>query len=170
MQRPRFTIRAILWSIVVCAVVFAWAREQGNVWNAYASLRDRRLFLLACLLAPWALARWFGPPIRGRRPRSFARIVLGVTIPVLFSLGWAYQRATREIEDLGREFPYPDDAILALARWYDVRHPTPPGFINLHGGFPCVEAMLFGLILTLAPFTGALFGLMLSRRGDHHEP
>jgi hypothetical protein len=129
-----------------------------------------------CLVTPIVVARVFGPSVRGRRWRFAALGLLAIVLTVSLYLAWGQYRAMHVFEsrlELDRGFPYPDRAINALERWFNVRRPVGPGMLKMHGEYPTVGFILGMLALGFTSLSGFLLGLLsksLSARLSRSNP
>jgi hypothetical protein len=115
-----------------------------------------------CLLSGAVYARLAGGAAKGPTVRSllFASMVWAYLVALY--LMWAHYRVKRgSWSDLVHGFPYPDLAINALAHWYDVRNPAPPGMLKMHGEYPRVAATIGILIMLFMGLAGVLYGLQI---------
>src|SRR5262249_47573583 len=140
----------------------AWFRAQGSLGYALVVVSHSIIAWGLALVTALAMARRFGPIIRGTARRAAVSGLLAITLLASLYLAWGHHRAMDEyIHGLDHGFPYPDPAINKLERWFDARHPLPPGgFIKLHGEYPRVGFVLGILVLVFMSASGWLIGVL----------
>jgi hypothetical protein len=169
MCKRQFTLRTSMAVIAAVGLVLAWVRSQGSFGYALIVASHSVVAWGLCLATPIAIARVFGPAIRGRRGRFAALSLLAIVLPASLYLAWGQYQATHVLEsglELDRGFPYPDWVINALARWFDARNPVTPGMIKLHGQQHNVGFVLGMLKLVFTSLTGFLLGVLWNRPQD----
>lgn len=71
-------------------------------------------------------------------------------------LWFTHERISGHVpDDWPLPYPYPDQPLDDLAAWFDSG--TPPGFVNLNGGWTEVRLTVIGVILALTLVTGGAF-------------
>jgi hypothetical protein len=145
-------------------VLLAWIRSQGSPWSALIVVQHSIIGWGLFLGMAFAIARRFGPIVRGSGARAMLWSLLAIAVLVSLYLAWSHHRTTHELI-FDRSFPYPDPAIWALERWFDARHPVPRGFLKYHGELPRVAFVLGMLIIAGVSVSGFLLGV-LSKRCD----
>jgi hypothetical protein len=177
--RPRLTLRALMGMILGCATFFGWLRwrfwDVGEMWRF--ALNSWTGWIVGPPIV-FALALSFGPTVRSRRGTAIVRASFIIILAVSLYLIWCRFRATYGLEDLwfGRNYPFPDRALIALERWYDARHPLKtPGSIKIHREWPRVAILMNSLANVFLAVTGFLLGLMMKpsarpRRGPEGMP
>jgi len=137
------------------------------------------LYLYIFPLIVGVLFYTIGCSIRNRTPerelkcstKVISIIILLITVILFLYLLWGKHRflSAAAIFDpvWPRAFPYPDQIIAMLYRYYEVYFPRPPGYLNLHGYVPEVE---WTIDLTIAPFVGIIgwrLGILLPIKKTH---
>jgi hypothetical protein len=168
MRDRQFTLRSLMVTVVLFGALFAWIKAQDSPTYALVIVAHSRVAWGICLCATAVFSRVFGPNIRSRPGRVSVWTLLGMALCADLYFIWAQWRAWPGFPDTEtiRGFPFPDYAIIALARWFDVRNPAPPGTLKMHGELPRV-AFIFGLVVVF--FTsvfGFLLGVLLKRPAD----
>jgi hypothetical protein len=160
-RHRQLTLQISMAIIVACAILFAWVRSQGSVLRAVEVAAYSRISWGLCFLTAFAVARKFGPIVRSSTGRATIWVFLTTVGAAAFYLMWAYSRARFDfVHGLDHDFPYPDRALNALARWFDARHPVPRGSLKMHGEWPRVTVLLGMIVLILAGIAGFLFGVV----------
>jgi hypothetical protein len=177
-NRNVMTMGWLVAQIAVIAVGFAWLRweeKRGRLFLVPARLRyfELRYFVLHsrvswCVIAliGYTVAKRCGPRIYARWYRAAAWLVVTGALVAGVYLIWAHELLLwSDLSDLGRPLPYPDWAITALERWYDLQYPlNRPYTIKLHGEYPRVAdtfsrsivlSILFGAMMTGLLFKGS---------------
>ena len=155
-------------AVIASGLLFAWVREQRSVVYASVVIAHSPVAWLASGTGFFIIARKSALAIRGRAGRSLMTLSCVLLTCTVAHLSWGDYRTIHRVNWLGRDFPYPDRAILALERWFDSRHPpTRPGSLKIHGEFPRVEYALGVAILILVTIDGLLIGLRANSRGQN---
>jgi hypothetical protein len=163
--RFRFSLRTMMTYIIAWAALLYWLRLQRSLSYALVVASHSLIVWGLCLLMSFALSRRFGPTVRGCGRRVLTLLLVPALVALLY-LTWAHHRvAWGYWSDLTHGFPYPDQVINALERWFDARYPvTTPGSFKVHGEYPRV-AFVFGLlVIALLAVTGTLLGLLFPRQ------
>jgi len=148
-------------AVVASALLFAWVGEQGSFAYALIVAVHSLAFWTVVLAGSFSLARAFGPTVRSRAAGRWSWSLAVTSMIGTAYLAWGMYRTTYQLEWLGRGFPYPDPAIIALEHWFDARHPIrTPGSLKLHGEFPRVEFAIGLAIVALLAVDGLLLGLL----------
>ena len=159
----RWRLRTLM--AAVCAV----AIMLGSV-RAFAHARTRVELVSVPLLAglAWSVAGAQLGPRLGVVPRRRIglRVLLALTLLGIMGLLYSYWTLART-EDvdflMGRSrhgWPWPDQGISDLNRWFDARYPAPRGSIKLHSEIPRVQMILHCLNIALASATSLCLGLI----------
>jgi hypothetical protein len=171
MHYRRLTLRTWMALILAWGLVLTWARAQGSICNAVDSA-TRIVYLAGHVTAALGLGffvallftRPFGLTVHRPGGRATVKVLLVIVLTVVVYLLWALQRWNSFIYGLDRGFPYPDPWLVALHRWFDIRHPASPGSLKLCGEFYRVLFVLYKAILAGLGVTGLLLGLLLNQR------
>jgi hypothetical protein len=166
MRRRRLTLRMWMVLVVAWGLFLGWVRFQGS-WS-YALIVAAHSFIAWAMsfAAAFALARMFGPTVRGPVGRAVVSVLLALALVATLYLAWAHLRSRDFASGLDHGLPYPDPGIIALERWFDARWPVSPGHIKLHGEFHTVAFTLGTMVLILAGMAGGLSGLLSNRGGQ----
>jgi hypothetical protein len=150
--------------VAAWGVLLAWIRWQGSLGGVLVVVSHSVIAWALCLIMAFAIARVFGPILRGSVVRGIVWGLLAVAILASLYLVWAHRRATYDfVYGLDHGFPYPDPAIIALLQWFDARYPASPGSLKMHGEFPRVSFVLGMLVLVFMSVTGGLAGVLSNR-------
>jgi hypothetical protein len=165
MHDRRLTLRLLMAIVAAWGLALAWFRAQGSLSYALVVISHSIIAWGLALIAALAMARGFGPIILGAAKRATVSGLLAIILLASLYLAWGHHRAMYEyIHGLDHGFPYPDRAINGLERWFDARHPLPPGgFIKLHGEYPRVGFVLGILVLVFMSASGWLIGVLSNR-------
>jgi hypothetical protein len=165
MHDRRPTLRLIMVLVAAWGIALAWLRAQGSLGYALVVVSHWIIAWGLSLITALAMARAFGPIIRGTTVRATVSGLFAIALLASLYLAWGHHRAMYEyIHGLDHGFPYPDPVINDLERWFDARHPLPPGgFIKLHAEYPRVGFVLGILVLVFMSASGWLIGLLSNR-------
>jgi hypothetical protein len=170
MYKYKITLWTSATVIAALGLVLVWVRSEGSFGYAMIVASHSVVAWGLCLAAPFAIARVFGPSVRGHRGRVVTLGLLTVVLPVSLYLAWGQYRAMHVFEsrlELDRGFPYPDRALNAFERWFNVRRPVGPGMRKMHGEYPTVGFILGMLALVFASLTGFLLGAISKSLTSH---
>jgi len=160
----RFTLRTLMAVIAAWGMLHAWIRWQGGLDGALTVVSHSVIAWALCLITAFAVARFFGPIVRGSAVRATVSGLLAVALLATLYLAWAHHRAMYKfIFGLDQAFPYPDPAINSLERWFDARRPVHPGSFKLHGEYMTVGSVLGKLVLVGVSLSGFLVGALFNR-------
>jgi hypothetical protein len=161
MPDRRLTLRSFMAIVAAWGLLLAWVRAQGSFGYALVVASHSIIAWGLSLIASLAMARRFGPVVRGTLVRATVSGLLAFALAALLYLAWAHHRTMYEfVNGLEHQFPYPDPVINRLERWYDARH---PGRFKLHGEYHRVGSVLGILVLVFMSVSGWLIGMLSNR-------
>jgi hypothetical protein len=150
--------------VATWGILLAWVRSQGSLGYSLIVASHSIVAWGLVLITAFAVARVFGPIVRGPGARAIVSGLFAIALLASLYLVWAHHRAMYEfVYGLDHGFPYPDPAINALLRWFEARHPVPPGTLRLHGEYPRVGFVLGILVLVFMSLSGWLVGVLWNR-------
>jgi hypothetical protein len=164
MGNRTFTLRTSMAVIAALCFMLTWVRSQGSLGYALIVVSHSIVAWGFCLAMAIAIARVFGPAVRGRTGRVTVWSLLALITSASIYVAWGHYR-TMYLDYFGLDhgFPYPDRAINALERWFDVRRPIAPGSLKLHGEYPLVGFVLGLFVLAFTSLAGLLLGVLLNQ-------
>lgn len=161
MHDRRFTLRALMVTVAASGLALTWVRSQGSLSYALVVVSHSVIGWGLSLITALAVARRFGPVVDDTAIRVISSALLAFVLFALGYLVWAHHRTMYEFAyGLDHGFPYPDPVINDLGKWFDARHPTPPGFLKLHWEYPRVGFVLGIAVLVLSSASGWLIGFL----------
>lgn len=159
-----FTVRSLFVATLVVAICVA-------NWQTLYRLSFGYFYPLAMSLAAiswWSAQRVFALPTRAahRGRLSWVRISLAVVVVACVLSVWCRHRWIASYYDDGwpRGWPYPDELLLSVHDWIDLKYPAGPGEFRIHGEIYTVWRYLNLISLALCTAAGGLLGCVVQAR------
>ena len=170
MRSRQATLRTWMVTIAAFGLILGWVRSNRSVGYALVVVRNSFLAWGLCFLTAYTCGRRFGPTLLRARARTSISACIVVLIAAGVYLAWSHRRAIYFADGLEQQFPYPDQALVALDLWFESRYPTRPGSLKSHGEWPRVAFLLGITVLLLAVLSGLLVGVLSNRAEERKCP
>jgi hypothetical protein len=174
-RRPfQYRLRTLLLAVLVFGVLCSFIKWFGATFFLrlfelavyecpFGGAVVPAVFALLCGAVGWTLVRRLDLSVRLSATSVLTIVLLVSATTACVYAGWARYRVVYQMPDvcLGREWPYPDGAVMQLYRWLDARNPL--GTFKYHGEWLGVRFAMDGIVFLLAGIGGGCLGLTVPR-------